>query len=155
MRLKQWVWGLEYIDELVQIAINDDPADTGENDCETMYYALQDANYNVIGLVESDGDLKERYEYTPYGRRTVYKSAGTNDPHCMSPIFHSQRVQVSGVDQPYALCDIGHQGLLHDREFGLIYNRMRYTQPILGRFLTQDRNVDRYVDGMNLYEYVR
>jgi hypothetical protein len=67
--LKQWVWGLEYIDELVQIAINDDPADGMESVCETTYYALQNANYNVIGLVESDGDLIERYEYTPYGER--------------------------------------------------------------------------------------
>ncbi len=31
--LKQQVWGLRYIDELVQIAMNDDPADTGEQNC--------------------------------------------------------------------------------------------------------------------------
>jgi len=33
---------------------------------------LQDANYNVIGLVNNAGGLVERYEYTPYGQRTVY-----------------------------------------------------------------------------------
>ncbi len=31
--LKQQVWGLRYIDELVKIAINDDPADTCGQDC--------------------------------------------------------------------------------------------------------------------------
>ena len=53
---------------------------------------MQDANYNVLGIVESDGDLKERYEYTPYGQRTIYKSAGSEDATCKSPILESQRV---------------------------------------------------------------
>src|SRR4030065_932982 len=32
----------------------------------------QDANYNVIGLVDHTGRLVERCDYTPYGQRTVY-----------------------------------------------------------------------------------
>lgn len=44
--------------------------------CDGFYDGLQDANYNVLGIVDSDGELVERYEYTPYGQRTVYKSAG-------------------------------------------------------------------------------
>ena len=89
--LKQHLWGAEYIDELIQVGLNEDPADQGEDDVETFYYALQDANYNLLGIIESDGDLKERYEYTPYGQRTVFKSAGTDDPLCMSPIIDSQQ----------------------------------------------------------------
>ena len=133
--LKQHVWGTQYVDELVQIAINDDPDDGGEDDCETNLYALQDANYNVLGIVESDGDLAERYEYTPYGQRTVFTSAGSDDTLCMSPILESKRVEVSGVPQSYGLCDVGHQGLMHDKEFGLIYNCARHLHPRLGRFL--------------------
>jgi hypothetical protein len=63
---KQYLWGTQYVDELCQIAINDDPPAGDEDDCETTYYALQDANYNVLGMVDSDGGLTERYEYTPY-----------------------------------------------------------------------------------------
>ena len=151
--LTQHVWGLTYVDELLRIDINDDPAT--ENVCvDYTYYALQDANFNVLGLVESDGDLAERYEYTPYGQRTIYKSAGSDDALCMAPILESQRKTVdSPATAAYGICDIGHQGLMHDKEFGLIYNRARCLSPKLGRFLQRDPMA--YVDGMSLYEYVR
>ena len=71
--LKQHVWGLEYIDELIQIAVNRDVyVDTAEDECEQVYFVLQDAHYNVIGLAAGNGHLVERYEYTPYGERKVY-----------------------------------------------------------------------------------
>jgi hypothetical protein len=41
--IKQQVWGPGYVDELVQIAVNDDPTDT-EQVCESTYWAMQDAN---------------------------------------------------------------------------------------------------------------
>ncbi|MCP4589558.1 MAG: hypothetical protein GY842_02315 [bacterium] len=44
------------------------------------------------------------------------------------------------------LCDFGHQGLLHDKEFGLIYNRARYLDPVTKRFTGRDPLG--YVDGM-------
>ena len=43
-----------------------------------------------------------------------------------------------GIDQPYGLCRIGHQGLAHDEETGLIHNRARIRSPRLGRFLQPD-----------------
>jgi len=61
--LKQEVWGLAYVDELVQVGINQDPEDTDETDggaCERFFWALQDANYNVLGLVSETGLLVER-----------------------------------------------------------------------------------------------
>jgi hypothetical protein len=61
--LKQYVWGLQYVDEVCQVALNDAPADEGEDDCETFFRALQDANFNVMGLVGDDGNMKERYEH--------------------------------------------------------------------------------------------
>ena len=158
--IKQHVWGMSYVDEIIQIGINENPGvdDDGEmegmqDNCETFYYACQDANYNVIGLVDSTGDLVERYEYTPYGQRTVFQSAGADDVPAMVPTLESQRVQVSTIDQPYGRCDIGHQGLIHDKEFGLIYNRRRYLEPVLGIYTGPDPK--RYVDGMNYFEYVR
>ncbi len=216
--LKQHVWGLTYVDELVQIAINQDPenADTGtykENLCENFFYILQDAHYNVLGVVNPKGVLIERYEYTPYGQRTVFShgwspadfdddgdvdsddsqdlveaiiggseppesrydlnGSGTvtsedsspfnsykdtalavaQDPLVTYPTLQSRqtRAGVTCVDL-IGLCEIGHQGLSHDREFGLIYNRHRMLHPVLGRFLQRDPN--EYDDGMSLYQYV-
>jgi len=37
-----------------------------------------------------------------------------------------------------SLCEIGHQGLMHDKEFGLIHNRARYLHPVLGRCVQRD-----------------
>ena len=164
----------------------------------------------MIGVVSAAGVLTERYEYTPYGQRTVFSrgwyledvdfdgdvdsddrtiiandmeeggtpdhvgdldgdgsvtttdwnfcydangsSIAADDPLVMHPRLESFRSPLyagAGI----SLCDVGHQGLMHDKEFGLSYNRARYLHPILGRFTGRDPK--RYVDGMNLYEYVR
>ncbi len=156
--LKQYVWGTRYIDNIVQIGINTDPEDDEEGPqsnqclCEDFYYPVQDANFNVVGLVDSSGSLKERYEYTPYGQRTVYMKAGSDDKKTSAPLYESRRVKVGSIEQPYGLCDIGHQGLFLDTEFGLYDNRRRVLYPRLGRFLQRDPIG--YADGMGLYEYV-
>ena len=168
--LKQHLWGARYVDDLVQIAVNDDPTDANEADCESFYYPMQNANFNVMGLSDANGTLVERYEYTPYGQRTVYKKAGSNEALTTAPLLHSQRVETDTGRAPYGLCAIGHQGLMHDEEFGLVYNRMRYLNPRTGRWLQRDpgppgpdapppvgeQGVNgQYADGLHLYQYVR
>ena len=111
--LKQYVWGTQYIDELLQVGINEDPWGEGEENCDAFYYAAHDANYNVIGLFEDDGDLIERYEYTPYGQRTVYTSGGSNDVTCRSPIMESKRavadeLVIAPVLRPVLTASPGH-----------------------------------------------
>jgi len=130
------------------VALNGDPADAGEDDCEYFYWAMQDANFNVLAVVDSDGAFKERYEYTPYGERMIFRSRGTNQPDCRTPVLESRRWLGS---YPFGLCGIGHQGLYHDKEFNLIYNRARYLSPKQGRFLNRDPLG--YVDGMSFYTY--
>ena len=222
--LQQNVWGTTYVDELVQIGINQDPSNATsgtatENVCERFFWVCQDANYNVLGVVSPHGDLVERYEYTPYGRRRVFTrgwiladidgdgwvdgsqqgadyaiwddESGANpasradlngdgvvngadytalvdadgdsvddDDLVRIESPHSFLSPVAGTSKGASLCDIGHQGLIHDKEFGLIYNRARYLHPTLGRFVNRDpKDSDKpgggYHDGMNLYEYVR
>ncbi len=115
------------------------------------YSPLHDANFNVLGLVDDQGDLVERYEYRPYGERQVYLSPGVNDPDVLAPTQLSRRVETYGwVTQSYGLNEFGHQGLLHDEETGLVYNRARMLHPRLGRFMQRDPLG--YVDGFNLYE---
>jgi RHS repeat-associated protein len=58
------------------------------------------------------------------------------------------------------MCDIGHQGLQFDKEFGLYNNRARYYGPIIARFGSPDwlnrfKVRGGYQDGMSLYQFVR
>ncbi len=153
--LKQYLWaGLAggYIDELVEVRVNEDPSDLGEDDCERVYLALQDANYNVQALVTGNaaasaahnsggvGAVVERYEYTPYGVRSVYSGDGLSDPYGFSATERSARVVIGSTGQAYGLLEIGHQGLLHDEETGIVYNRARHLHPMLGRFVQRDPN---------------
>ena len=152
--LKQHVSGIRYIDELVQIAANSNPA-IG-NTCSGWFYAMQDANFNVLGLVNTSGQLVERYEYTPYGQRKVLFAAGNtwaggsslDDPGCYAIAYASLRYTSNG---PYfGLCEVGHQGLMHDEEIELVYHRNRYLQPRSNAFVRRDPA--RNSDGPNLYE---
>jgi len=112
---------------------------------------MQNANFSRLGLSDANGTLVERYEYTPYGQRTVYKKAGIDDELTTAPLYHSQRVETDAGLAPYGLCDVGHQGLMHDEQFGLVYNRFRYLDPRTGRW--GQRDPVQYISGPNLYLY--
>jgi len=152
--------------------------------------------------------LAERYEYTPYGKRTVYSRGwllgdldddgaaatsadqtvmtgqfGTSDPAARSdmdgdgdvdlddftamaaqsgqsiaaadPLVHhprhgSFRGRLS-AGNPAVLCEFGHQGLQHDEENDLVYNRARMLIPFYGRF--GGRDPLEYHSSQNLHEY--
>ena len=147
--LKQYVWGRMYIDELVQIGVNDDPEDGEEDNVESFFYALHNANFNVMAIVDDDGVIVERYEYDPYGQRQVFISTGDNDPHAHGAVYMSQRVTTATGVQAYALNPFGHQGLYHDEAIELVYNRARMLNPRAGRFMQRDPL--RYVGGMNQF----
>ncbi|HUO10464.1 MAG TPA: RHS repeat-associated core domain-containing protein, partial [Phycisphaerae bacterium] len=150
--LKQYVWGLGYVDEAVQTAINSDPTNSSHQTCDQAYWLCQDANYNVLGVVDSTGVLQERYEYSAYGQRQVFVSAGANDSGCFAPAGLSTRVVAYRYGaMPYGINDFGHQGLMHDEEDGLVYNRARAINPALGKFMSKEPSGALFVDGMNLY----
>jgi RHS repeat-associated protein len=151
--VKQHVWGTRYIDELVQLSTVVTDFEQQNPYTYTHYWACQDANYNVLGLVNSSAVLKERYEYKPYGERFVFFNPGTNDVGLYAPTQASRRVNANSVDQPYGLCDVGHQGLVHDEEVGLVYNRARALHPTLARFAQRDPLES--VDSPNQFLYLR
>jgi RHS repeat-associated protein len=170
-REQQYVWGLTYVDELIQVG-NIDWYGEG---IQSRHWAATDANYNVLGVIDYWGSLVERYEYTPYGQRQVFRSAGSivsddyvsseigyqtryfsgaNDPGLHAPTHLGRRAY--GFDlgrMPVGLCEVGHQGLLHDEHVGLVYNRARHLHPTLGRFMQRDPAG--YVDGLSFYAYLR
>jgi RHS repeat-associated protein len=150
MTVKQFLWGIQYIDDLIQVSLNSSPST--QSTCDTPYWSMCDANWNVLGIVNSSGVLKERYEYTAYGQRQVFMSSGSDDPSCYAPTGASQRFVTSGsVTQFYGLCEVGFQGLMHDEESGIIYNRHRDSDSMLERWMEADPIG--YVDGLDLYLY--
>jgi len=81
----------------------------------------------------------------------VFYSPGINDAGAYAGTSQSRRVTHSTVTQPYGVCDVGHQGLVHDEASGLVWNRARVLHPGLGRFMQRDPLG--YVDGMGSYLY--
>jgi RHS repeat-associated protein len=96
-------------------------------------YALQDANYNVVALVNTSGTVVERFDYSPYGTVTVLSASG-----------------VQTTDQ-YAW-QIGFQGGWTDPITGLINFQQRHYDPTTGTWTTEDPAG--YMNGMNLYQFV-
>ncbi|ODA28246.1 RHS repeat domain-containing protein [Planctopirus hydrillae] len=62
------IWGLRYIDNCL---LRDRTTDSTLNE---RLYALQDANWNVNGIIDGVGAVQERYLYTAYGTPQVQSS---------------------------------------------------------------------------------
>ena len=92
----------------------------------------------MTALVETDGDVVERYIYDPYGK----------------PLFLAadwslqENGDVDGIASNYAN-EILFTGHRRDPETGLYYAGARYYHPTLGRWICRDPV--RYADGLNVY----
>jgi RHS repeat-associated protein len=119
----QYVWGLRNLDDLVLRDDNSTGGDLGINGSGLgrRLYALQDANWNVVALVDAGGTVVERYTYTAYGTATVrnadfsLKSGGT--------AFAWTRL--------FAAMDV-------DAATSLDYDNARWYNPSLGVFTSAD-----------------
>jgi len=87
---------------------------------DQFLYALQDQQFNILAITDDTGEVVERYEYSLYGERTIM-----NDTFVV--LYRSA----------FAM-NCGFQGLYHDLETGLIYNRARMLDPVTGRFIQRD-----------------
>lgn len=146
-----FVHGLAYIDEHVA---------QYEEDSDDPLYVIQDANYNVVAMTDSNGVVDYQYAYYPYGEfQAVENGAGVSSGNRAALAYH--------------------QGLWLDRETGNYYNRNRYYIVRLGRFGQRDpsgttlllvttaavngqpmspsscsSSEGLYQDGLNVYEYL-
>ena len=173
--LREYVWGLEYIDEAVA-QYDSEPGQAAE-----LFYLLIDANYNVVAVVDAGngstppGTPVQQYSYWPYGSLLAAESYhDPGPPEVVTTIdFETYPEQLA--------TNIGHQGLHWDLETWLIHNRRRTYNPELGRFMQRDPNETaqllytallsngsvalmfdlpigaggQYGDGMSLYAYLR
>jgi len=112
---------------------------TGQSDVD--YYYVHDHLFSPMALLESDGDVAERYEYDAYG-----------EPRFYDKDFVLLATQSSGYGNP-----IMFTGQRLDRldtgDLLLMNYKARVYDPGTGRFLQHDPIG--YADGMSLYQYVR
>ena len=99
------------------------------NSTNTQDYYLNDANGNVVALVEN-GSVVERYEYSAYGTVTVYSASWVqqSEAHDNTILFAGRELDVTT---------------------GLYYNRARWYDPSKGVFITRDP----IAADANLYRY--
>ena len=126
---RQFVWGLRYIDNLVLR----DRDTTGGGTLNERLYALQDPNWNVVGLSDSSGNTQERYSYDAYGMPTFLTAA-----------FGSRSSSSYAWETLFA-------GYRYDADTGLYLARNRILDPRTGSWAQRDPAG--YPDGMSSYEY--
>lgn len=91
-----------------------------------VYYYAQDVSGNVVGLTTSTGAVTNQYRYNPWGGAELVQEGVANS------------LRFAG--RPY------------DPETGLYYNRARYYDPAVGRFISEDPLG--LGGGINHYAYV-
>jgi RHS repeat-associated protein len=101
----------------------------------TRYFYHQNTLWSVHAITEVSGAVVERYSYDAYGKPSFFDANGLG-------------LQSSVVGNRFLFT-----GREYDFESDLYHYRARTYSPTLGRFLSRDPLS--YVDGMNLYEYVR
>jgi RHS repeat-associated protein len=105
----QYVWSPVYIDALI------------ERDTPTQrMYVQQDANFNVMALVDTSGNVQERYVYDPYGLVII-----------LAPNWTTRASSSYGWVY-------GYQGGRLDNATGLYVFRNRDYSPTLGRWMQID-----------------
>ena len=126
---RQYVWGIRYVDDIV---LRD--RSVSDETLNERFYALQDANWNVVAICDPTGAVQERYAYTPYGVCQF-----------LSSLFV---VQPDGSAFDW---NVLYTGRTLDPS-GLYYYRRRYYHPLIGVLIGRDPIG--YASGANLYKYV-
>ncbi|MDE6047747.1 MAG: hypothetical protein K2F56_03865, partial [Anaeroplasmataceae bacterium] len=102
------------------------------------YYYVRDFMQNILGIIDSNGNLVVKYEYTAYG--TITSITGS-------------KATTIGAYNPFR-----YKGYYYDSETGLYLVTTRYYNPEWCRFISPDsiEYLDpNNINGMNLYAYCR
>ncbi|TWT45051.1 hypothetical protein RAS1_14720 [Phycisphaerae bacterium RAS1] len=158
---REFLWGERFPEPLAMIDYTDagDVPAIGSSGggAETLHF-VHDALGSVIGLLDAgDPDatptpippkMVERYEYDPYGRTYVEAwDAGTSEWVRLTPQGDAT-AGGSRFGNPFAWT-----GQRYDASVGMYHFLFRSYSPELGRWMQRDPLG--YLDGVNLYEYVR
>ena len=105
------------------------------------YLFRKDAQGNIIGILDTNGNLVVKYVYDAWGNHKVLDADGNE----ITDSYHIGRIN------PYR-----YRGYYFDEETGLYYLQSRYYDPETGRFLNADtvEYLDpKSINGLNLYAY--
>ena len=108
-----------------------------KNNQSTLYYFQRNLQGDVIGIYDTNGNLKVRYIYDAWGNCTIDNTQTTD--------------QTLAKNNP-----IRYRGYYFDVDTGLYYLNARYYSPDLRRFISPDDTAyldPETVDGLNLYAY--
>ena len=127
---RQFVWGKRYVDDLV---LRDRDSDA-DGVFDERLYAMQDANWNVSGIMDSSGVVQERYDYAAYGQSTA-----------LTPTFGVRGASQNDWETRFA-------GYGVEMPIGLYSVRNRMFAPHLGSWIQRDSFKE--VLAVNSYAYV-
>eukprot|EP00456_Euglypha_rotunda_P007814 TRINITY_DN1143_c1_g1_i14.p1 TRINITY_DN1143_c1_g1~~TRINITY_DN1143_c1_g1_i14.p1 ORF type:complete len:478 (+),score=34.16 TRINITY_DN1143_c1_g1_i14:679-2112(+) len=114
---RQQVWGGRYVDDLVLR----DRDTTGGGSLNERLFMLQDANWNVVGAVDTSATVRERYFYSSFGMQTFLNAAMSNTS------------STSAIEN-----EVLFTGQRFDPVSGLLLFRNRYFNSSSGGFITRD-----------------
>ena len=120
---RQYVWG-EGIDECLKAHLKDAAdidADSDTTDFVDLYYHHNSIG-SVVAVTNAAGAVKESYRYSAFGKPTIYNASNVE-------------IAATAVKQPFMFT-----GARYDFEEGggLYQMRMRYYDPVVGRFVSRD-----------------
>jgi len=132
-----------------------------------FYYYLHDALGSVVALTDNVGRLVERYTYDPYGRVVVEQPDDQDGPADANPCTTGCDpvewvANICGDDEVLTANSLTYSAYgnpfmwtaqRHDAVTGTYHFHARTYLPHLGRW--GQRDPAGYLDGVNLYEYVR
>jgi RHS repeat-associated protein len=123
----QYVWSPVYVNALIER--DRDP--TGSGTLSERLYVQQDADWNVTALVNTSGQVVERYIYDPYGQVTILDASWntrSSSSYAWRYLFQGERYEAAT---------------------GLYHTSRRDESATLGRWIEADPLG--YVDGLNYY----
>jgi RHS repeat-associated protein len=132
--LAEYIHGPAYVDDIVA-SFRDLDDDGNFTDTNEQRYHLTDQQHSTVALLDTNGDVIERYGYDAFGAPSFYNGAGTS-------------ISESAVGNHHL-----YTGREYLPELGLYDYRQRHYDPALGRFLTTDPVYDPANLG-NPYTYV-
>lgn len=123
-------WGLSRLDFIYDE--NNRPfamlykANTATSSAPAVYYYLLDLQGDVIGLMDTNGNVAAYYDYDPWGATKVLNPNGSSN---------SSSSFIGNINP------LRYRGYYYDTETGFYYLESRYYDPTIGRFISADEFV--------------
>jgi len=107
-----------------------------------LYYFRKNLQGDITGIYNATGTLVVEYEYTPYGAIFAITDANGND-------ISTNATHIANIN-PFR-----YRGYYYDTETGFYYLITRYYDPVVGRFLNADSQLNNSLGilGLNQFSY--